>query len=171
MEQGHHRGQRTQTDRYSRDDTPYALFIQRTVVDKIRCGWRPLIAQARGGQAPMSQKLLQDPDDHLCWFPFMFSSVHSENQSSPLPQKQLEQKTADSDSSSSFSSDESSHESSAEEPLESVTFILNALTRIAHVAKYASGSPYPDQACGVKVTLEKNQQPVVDSVPADYDFC
>ena len=171
VEQGHHRGQRTQTDRYSRDDTLYALFLQRTVVDRVRCGWRPLVAQARGGQAPMSQKPFQVPDDHLAWPPFLFPSVHSENPASILPKQQLEQKSEHSDDSSSSSSEESSHESDDEKPVESVSFILNAFTRIAHVAKYSSESSYPDTACGVKLTLEKDQYPVVDSVPADYDFC
>lgn len=87
VEQGHHRGQRTQTDRYSRDDTLYSLFLQRTIVDKTRIGWRPLIAHARGGQAPMSQKHFQVPDDHLSWPPFLYPSVHSENFEPPVTQK------------------------------------------------------------------------------------
>ena len=171
VEQGHHRGQRTQTDRYSRDDTLYSLFLQRTIVDKIRIGWRPLIAQARGGQVPMSQKLFQVPDDHLSWPPFLFPSVHSENLERAVPAQQSDKKDHKSDSSSSSSSDESSEEAPSERPLETVSYILNAFTRVAHVAKYSQDASFPDAACGARLTLEKHQYPVVDSVPADYDFC
>lgn len=53
VEQGHHRGKRTQGDRYSRDDTIYQLLLQKTVVTKCKLGWRPVTPQARGGQRPI----------------------------------------------------------------------------------------------------------------------
>ena len=171
VEQGHHRGQRTQTDRYSRDDTLYALFLQRTVIDKVRTNWRPLVAQARGGQAPMSQKLFQVPDDHLSWPPFLFPLLHTDGQDLPAPKDTSDDKDSDSDSSSSSSSGESSDKIPSEEPVEIISYILNAFTRVAHLAKYVQGSAFPDAACGARLTLEKHQYPIVDSVPADYDFC
>lgn len=80
-------------------------------------------------------------------------------------------KESDSDSSSSSSSEDSSDKAPSEEPVEIVSYILNAFTRVAHVAKYIQGSSFPDAACGARLTLEKHQYPIVDSVPADYDFC
>ena len=158
VEQGHHRGQRTQTDRYSRDDTLYALFLQRSIVDKVRIGWRPLVAQARGGQAPMSQKTFQVPDDQLSWPPFLFSSLHSESHDPgldlPVQKEVSDKKESDSDSSSSSSSDDSSDKAPSEEPVKIVSYILNAFTRVAHVAKYIQGSSFPDAACGARLTLE-----------------
>ena len=121
VEQGHHRGQRTQTDRYSRDDTLYALFLQRNIVDKVRVGWRPLVAQARGGQAPMSQKTFQVPDDQLSWPPFLFSSLHSESHDPPVQKEVSDKKESDSDSSSSSSSEDSSYKAPSEEPVEIVS--------------------------------------------------
>ena len=173
VEQGHHRGQRTQTDRYSRDDTLYALFLQRSIVDKVRVGWRPLVAQARGGQAPMSQKNFQVPDDQLSWPTFLFPAAHSDSHDVQVQKNYTDKKDTDSDSSSSSSSssDESSDKAPSEKPLETVSYILNAFTRVAHMAKYVQGSSFPDAACGARLTLEKHQFPVVDVVPADYDFC
>ena len=53
QEQGHHRGSRNQTDRY----------LQRTISQQVRSGWKPLVAQARGGQAPLALRSFTVPDN------------------------------------------------------------------------------------------------------------
>ena len=120
----------------------------------------------------MSQKNFQVPDDQLSWPTFLFPAAHSDSHDVQVQKNYTDKKDTDSDSSSSSSSsDESSDKAPSEKPLETVSYILNAFTRVAHMAKYVQGSSFPDAACGARLTLEKHQYPVVDVVPADYDFC
>ena len=56
-EMGHHRSSsgNSSIELYSRDDTARALRGQSLVVNAVRSGWRPMRAQARGGQTPLPQ--------------------------------------------------------------------------------------------------------------------
>ena len=76
-EQGHHRGKRTQGDRYSRDDTVYQLLLQKTVVCKTKRGWKPITLQARGGQHPLPQKHFIIPTGDLKWPAFLEVALNS----------------------------------------------------------------------------------------------
>ena len=108
QEQGHHRGSRNQTDRDNRDDTLYSLFLQWTVAQQVKNGWRPLIAQARGGQAPLSIKPFLVPDTSINWPPFLFPAAISSPKDSAdtkdkkaQVEKRIVPRESDSDSSSS----------------------------------------------------------------------
>lgn len=173
QEQGHHRGTRNQTDRYSRDDTLYSLFLQRTISQQVKSGWRPLGAQARGGQAPLSLKSFVIPDMHICWPPFLFPNAEQQHgiqkDTEVLP---IDDKIQQDDSDSS-SSDDSSSSSSLSEilPLENNSFILNCFTKVAHVAKFVKDNPYPSPACGRDLGISVELLQVVDHLPSDYDLC
>ena len=175
QEQGHHRGSRNQTDRYSRDDTLYSLFLQRTISQQVRSGWRPLVAQARGGQAPMALRSFVVPDLTINWPPFLFPSVlqHPDTinkMKAVLPV--VDQKEDDSVSDSSTSQESSSSSSDSEIlPLENTSFILNCFTRVAHIARFLKDSPHPSPACGRDLGISVELLQVVDSIPADYDLC
>ena len=176
QEQGHHRGSRNQTDRYSRDDTLYSLFLQRTISQQVRNGWRPLVAQARGGQAPLMLRSFQVPTNVINWPVFLFPSAE---QTLPRTVKSLEDisagelpiNQAQSSDSVSSSSEESSHSDSEVEVLETISYILNCFTRVAHIAKFTSESSHPSPACGRDLGISTEHLQVVDSVPLDYDMC
>ena len=175
QEQGHHRGSRNQTDRYSRDDTLYSLFLQRTISQRVRSGWRPLVAQARGGQAPLSLRPFIVPDTYIAWPSFLFPSAEQQAGKTKIPKKdlpQIEDTRIQSESDSSSSDDSSSSSTNSEIlALENNSYILNCFTKIAHVARFLDDNPHPSPACGRDLGLSVEMLQVVDSVPADYDLC
>ena len=57
--QGHHRG--SSAELYSRDDVWEALEGQDRVLEQIHAGWLPLTPMARGGQSPIQQLPLLQP--------------------------------------------------------------------------------------------------------------
>ena len=176
QEQGHHRGSRNQTDRYSRDDTLYSLFLQRTIAQQVKNGWRPLVSQARGGQAPLSVKLFLVPDTPISWPPFLFPAADNPPQDfSRIKDREtkVDQQLVrhDSDSDSSSSDDGSSSSSSEVLAIEPTPFILNCFTRIAHIAKFSEGNPTPSPACGRDLGISIDLLQIVDSIPGDYELC
>ena len=176
QEQGHHRGSRNQTDRYSRDDTLYSLFLQRTIAQQVKNGWRPLVSQARGGQAPLSVKLFLVPDTPISWPPFLFPAADNPPQDfSRIKDREtkVDQQLVrhDSDSDSSSSDDGSSSSSSEVLAIEPTSFILNCFTRIAHIAKFSGGNPTPSPACGRDLGISIDLLQIVDSIPGDYELC
>ena len=185
-EQGHHRGKRTQGDRYSRDDTTYQLLLQKTVIMKTKQGWRPITPQARGGQHPILQRSFLIPTGSIRWPAFLehfdrldLSIPMGQEPNFPTsvgsqdPQLCLQDDKASStkakliiDSSSSDSSSSSSEE--ADKQKNPGPFILNHFTRIAHLAKHKDGKLVP--SCGAKFFNEKLYR-VSDELPEDYDLC
>ena len=171
QEQGHHRGSRNQTDRYSRDDTLYSLFLQRTISQQVKSGWRPLVAQARGGQAPLQLYPFTVPDNYISWPAFLFpSAVQNPECQGPQTKAPTEEQNID-DSDSSSSDESSSSETSEILPLENYSYILNCFTKVAHLAKFTHPNPHPTPACGRDLGVDVELLQVVDSVPSDYDLC
>ena len=187
-EQGHHRGKRTQGDRYSRDDTTYQLLLQKTIVCKTRQGWRPLTPQARGGQHPILQRDFNIPTGALAWPSFLqLSPRHepssasdlskavlqiSEDKSQPqlflMNSESSEPKTVPvSDSDSSSESSSSSSDETEQKTLKG-PFILNHFTRIAHVTKKKDGEFLP--SCGA-IFFDKTLYKVSDVIPDDFELC
>ena len=185
-EQGHHRGKRTQGDRYSRDDTIYQLLLQKSIICKTRQGWVPLTPQARGGQHPVPQKHFSIPSCTLRW-PSFLETFHSHEptgkepstapdttqafESEPQLAIQDSRSTSDCrkhDSSSESSSDSSSSSSEDEKQTPSGPFLLNHFTRIAHLTKMVDGKHKP--SCGAKLFDDKLYR-ISDELPSDFDLC
>ena len=130
-EQGHHRQSANghSVRLYSRDDVWGALKVQRTVVQHLALGWRPLTPQARGAQAPDMETAV-----HLQTGPVAgtktAAEVSSENESSS---------SSSSDSSSSSSTPQGSasalpvHEETPEQDT-CVTWLVNPTSGVAHMA-------------------------------------
>ena len=186
-EQGHHRGKRTQGDRYSRDDTTYQLLLQKTIVCKTRQGWRPLTPQARGGQHPILQRDFNIPTGALAWPSFLqLSPCHepssasdlskailqiSEDKSQPqlflMNSESSEPKTVPVSDSDSFSESSSSSSDATEQKTLKGPFILNHFTRIAHVIKRKDGEFLP--SCGA-IFFDKTLYKVSDVIPDDFEL-
>lgn len=122
-----------------------------------------MVAQARGGQAPLHLRSFTVPEASFL-FP---SSERSGTQTKAL----TEEKRDSSESDSSASDDSSSSQISNILPLENSSFILNCFTKVAHVAKFNNMNPHPTPACGRDLGLAVELLQVVDSVPSDYDLC
>ena len=181
-EQGHHRGKRTQGDRYSRDDTVYQLLLQKTIICKTKTGWRPITPQARGGQNPLPQKHFIIPTGELQWPAFLEISTSldlpkshdlRETQQSELQpqltiQDALTSSKAASDSDSSSDSPSSSSSEETQDRNVSGPFILNHFTKVAHLAKDKQGHFVP--SCGAKLFDEKLYR-ISDEIPEDFDLC
>lgn len=193
-EQGHHRGKRTQGDRYSRDDTVYQLLLQKTVICKCKCNWRPVTPQARGGQHPIPQRNFCIPTAKLTWPPFLEieSSSYPSIREEPIPDSTQEHSSQvfrpepyepvnqGVDAKSSVgesvqsSSDASSEESSSssddiEDKPTKGPFFLNHFTRIAHCIKQSNnGKKLP--ACGAKL-FDESLYRISDELPSDFDMC
>ena len=187
-EQGHHRGKRTQGDRYSRDDTTYQLLLQKTIVIKTKQGWRPITPQARGGQQPILQRDFQIPSGHIAWPAFLDLSPVSANQVTDLsvvraksldPSTEADHlsvsnsesqtqkdKAESSDSSSDSSSSSEDNDDGKKQP--TGPFILNHFTRIAHLIREKNGVTSP--SCGAKF-FDKDLYRISDEIPDDYDLC
>jgi len=58
LSQGHHSDPNSSLATYSRDAVWTALTYQRKLISQVQQGWRPSIAQHRGGQAPMVEPLV-----------------------------------------------------------------------------------------------------------------
>eukprot|EP00435_Cladocopium_sp_Y103_P041829 s3000_g11.t1 len=109
LQQGHHVSQSSSSAVYSRDNVWGALDFQRQIVQQVRSGWRPQIAQHRGSQRPLqeppvvleifSKKL---PEYAFQWFDFGAQSAFELD-----PTDHLEEEDNDSDSSSSSTSSDS----------------------------------------------------------------
>ena len=197
-EQGHHRGKRTQGDRYSRDDTIYQLLLQKEIICKSRKGWIPLTPQARGGQHPIPQKHFLLPSGNLRWPHFLsfpgsglqtgsdLSTGKEQLVSSQQPQLTLTEAATPErmniqcshenksdknhpDSSSDTSSESSSSSSPSNSKKEPTgPFILNHFTRIAHCTKMKDGKRLP--SCGAKL-FDPELYRISDEIPEDYDIC
>ena len=196
-EQGHHRGKRTQGDRYSRDDTIYQLLLQKKVICKCKLGWRPLTPQARGGQHPISQRPFIVPTGNLSWPTFLDIDDVSNISPDLIPDQDSIKVTPADDPddnarsgpyqpshqgskvqssvrvsvNSSSSSSESSSSDSEEDTEESYKgpFFLNHFTGVAHyIKKTADGKPSP--ACGAKL-FDESLYRISDELPPDFDLC
>ena len=196
-EQGHHRGKRTQGDRYSRDDTIYQLLLQKTIICKCKLGWRPVTPQARGGQHPIPQRPFIIPTGQLLWPPFLdiasssmdnigqdLNSVSIKDILRDLKGQELSQeepsrasnqgsdvRSLEKESLESSSSSDSSPSSSDEENEQPAKgpFLLNHFTRIAHcVRKNNEGKYIP--ACGAKL-FDASLYRISDELPSDFDLC
>ena len=187
-EQGHHRGKRTQGDRYSRDDTTYQLLLQKTIVIKTKQGWRPITPQARGGQQPILQRDFEIPSGHIAWPAFLDLSPVSANQVTDLSvvraksldpsteadhlsvsnseSRTQKDKVESSDSSSDSSSSSEDNDDGKKQP--TGPFILNHFTRIAHLIREKNGVTSP--SCGAKF-FDKDLYRISDEIPDDYDLC
>eukprot|EP00435_Cladocopium_sp_Y103_P043594 s1882_g12.t1 len=112
LQQGHHASQSSSLAVYSRDNVWGALDFQRQVIQQVRAGWRPQIAQHRGSQRPLqeppvvleifSKKL---PDFAFQWFDFGAQSALDLD-----PSEHLAEEGSDSDSTSSSTSSTSDEE-------------------------------------------------------------
>eukprot|EP00435_Cladocopium_sp_Y103_P040823 s1556_g11.t1 len=112
LQQGHHVSQSSSLAVYSRDNVWGALDFQRQIIQQVRSGWRPQIAQHRGSQRPLqeppvvleifSKKL---PDYRFQWFEFGAQSAPALDLSDPLVTED-----SDSDSTSSSTSSTSDEE-------------------------------------------------------------
>ena len=135
-----------------------------------------MIAQARGGQTPLSVKPFLVPDNSIAWPPFLFPAAISlpkdsadTKEKKTKVERQIVPHESDSDSSNS---EESSPSSSSEVlAIEPTAFILNRFTRIAHIAKYLDDNPTPSPACGRDLGISVELLQVVESVPGDYELC
>lgn len=175
-EQGHHRGTRNQSDRYSRDDTMYQLFLQKYIVERIKKGWRAVTPQARGGQKPIPQRPFSVSEDTIKWPPFLTPSaaILDTGREPKSVQTSTEIHQPDDSSSDHDQNSDSSDISSESSSTEDVTvlqssFILNPFTRIAHCVLQKAEKAIP--ACGTSLTLELDQYKIVDFLPSDYDIC
>eukprot|EP00435_Cladocopium_sp_Y103_P074949 s4_g52.t1 len=102
LQQGHHVSQSSSLAVYSRDNVWGALEFQRQIIQQVRSGWRPQIAQHRGSQRPLQEPAVTLeilPDYTFQWFDFGSPSALELD-----PPEQLEEQDQDSDSSSSTSS-------------------------------------------------------------------
>ena len=79
-EQGHHcqHGGRASVRLYGRDDLWGALACQQLVVQKVTEGFRPLTAQGRGAQIPLTEPAVQiDPPITPKWYPMTLTARRS----------------------------------------------------------------------------------------------
>ena len=184
-EQGHHRGKRTQGDRYSRDDTVYQLLLQKTVVCKTKRGWKPITPQARGGQHPLPHKHFIIPTGDLKWPAFLEVALNSSlynlsedtteqpHDSTPLlslqdgnsSSKATVSKVSASDSDSESESSSSSSSEDEQQKNWSGPFILNHFTKTAHVAKTKDGKLAP--GCGANF-FDESLYRISDEIPEDF---
>ena len=81
-EQGHHRGKRTQGDRYSRDGTVYQLLLQRTVVCKTKLDGDQLHHKLVEDNTHFHRNILFLPTDDLKWPAFLDNSANYDTKAS-----------------------------------------------------------------------------------------
>ena len=168
-EQGHHPGKRTQGDRYSRDGTVYQLLLQRTVVCKTKLDGDQLHHKLVEDNAHFHRNILFLPTDDLKWPAFLDNSAtmtrkqvqtlnHRRRASQNLsylcwilsPSKSTSKQAASDSDSSSDSPSSSSPEEGNQRQLTG-PFILNQVTKIAHLTKTKEGKMLP--SCGAKFLM------------------
>eukprot|EP00435_Cladocopium_sp_Y103_P007822 s1338_g2.t1 len=112
LQQGHHVSQSSSLAVYSRDNVWGALDFQRQIIQQVRNGWRPQIAQHRGSQRPLQEPPVtvetfskQLPEYDFQWFDFREPASLVVD-----PPEQIAEEDQDSDSSSSSTSSTSDAE-------------------------------------------------------------
>ena len=110
LQQGHHVSQSSSLAVYSRDNVWGALEFQRQIIQQVRSGWRPQIAQHRGSQKPLQEPAValeifskKLPEYTFQWFTFGSPSAPAFDPPEPVDEQDQE---SDSSSSTSSSSDE-----------------------------------------------------------------
>ena len=109
LQQGHHSDPRQSLRLYGRDSVWGALSFQRQVIQEVHQGFRPKIAQHRGGQTPLTEPPVQLdlyrkdlPAFEFTWFKF----DEPEQALDPVELETVESSSASSSDSSSSTSDE-----------------------------------------------------------------
>ena len=116
LQQGHHADPRKSLHLYGRDSVWGSLRYQKTVIQKIREGFRPKTAQHRGGQTPLSEplvniELFRKPAEE---FTYRFLPFSQQSQVLEVEDEPLTEEAAVSDSSSSEASSQSEPEVEAQ---------------------------------------------------------
>ena len=116
LQQGHHADPRKSLHLYGRDSVWGSLRYQKTVIQKIREGFRPKTAQHRGGQTPLSEplvniELFRKPAEE---FTYQFLPFSQQSQVLEVEDEQLTEEAVVPDSSSSEASSQSEQEVEAQ---------------------------------------------------------
>ena len=113
LQQGHHADPRKSLHLYGRDSVWGSLRYQKTVVQKLREGFRPKTAQHRGGRTPLTEPAVhielfrKQADEYTYqWRPFSPQNVVFEVEDDPLTEDQPNASSSSSDELSRSDSDE-----------------------------------------------------------------
>lgn len=180
-EQGHHKhgSARASVRLYGRDDVWGAVRLQRVLHEQLRSGWRPMAAQARGGQEPAQERnvVLSCSAVHV-QSPSKHSAPTDEAEMRPAPSRSPSPSPCSSSSSRSSTTDGTASENGDRSQM---TILSNKLTLVSHVAclAHAQGTAgkcvklrgqHWRPACGARC-MDPHAYAVGHSIPEGYESC